>query len=150
MWVGMGVRINLQAPHSSHSVAKYTYTSAPKYDPIPRARYRNVSLIHRLLQWSFLTFFFLFELGSLLCATAQNSVMLIVGRAIAGLGASGLLNGGLTIVSACLPVHKQPAATGILISFTQLGIALGPLLGGVFTEYVSWRWCKLPPLPVCV
>lgn len=94
------------------------------------------------IQWSFLTFFFLFELGSLLCGAAQTSVMLIVGRAVAGIGSSGLINGGLTIVSACLPVEKQPAATGILISFTQLGIALGPLLGGSFTEYVSWRWCE--------
>lgn len=88
-------------------------------------------------------FFFIFELGSLLCAAAQDSVMLIVGRAVAGIGSSGLINGGLTIVSACLPVHKQPAATGILISFCQLGIALGPILGGAFTEYVSWRWCEL-------
>ncbi|KAH7323910.1 putative MFS transporter [Rhexocercosporidium sp. MPI-PUGE-AT-0058] len=103
---------------------------------------------HFSTKWSFLTFFFLFELGSLLCGAAQNSVMLIVGRAVAGIGSSGLINGGLTIVSACLPVHKQPAATGILISFTQLGIALGPLLGGAFTEDVSWRWCFYINLPI--
>ncbi|KAL5315754.1 hypothetical protein ACEPPN_016624 [Leptodophora sp. 'Broadleaf-Isolate-01'] len=103
---------------------------------------------HFSTKWSFLTFFFLFELGSLLCGAAQTSVMLIVGRAVAGIGSSGLINGGLTIVSACLPVEKQPAATGILISFTQLGIALGPLLGGSFTEYVSWRWCFYINLPV--
>ncbi|PVH74376.1 hypothetical protein DL98DRAFT_552242 [Cadophora sp. DSE1049] len=103
---------------------------------------------HFSTKWSFLTFFFLFELGSLLCAAAQDSVMLIVGRAVAGIGSSGLINGGLTIVSACLPVHKQPAATGILISFCQLGIALGPILGGAFTEYVSWRWCFYINLPI--
>ncbi|KAL2062790.1 hypothetical protein VTL71DRAFT_5862 [Oculimacula yallundae] len=120
----------------------YQLTSSA-FQPFSGKVYANFST-----KWSFLTFFFLFELGSLLCGAATSSVMLIVGRAIAGIGASGLINGGLTIVSACLPVHKQPAATGILIAFTQLGIALGPLLGGAFTEQVSWRWCFYINLPV--
>lgn len=67
-------------------------------------------------QWTFFAFFFVFELGSLLCAIAQSSKMLIVARAIAGLGGSGLLNGGLTMISACLPKHKRPAAMGMIIS----------------------------------
>ena len=69
-------------------------------------------------QWTFFAFFFVFELGSLLCAIAQSSEMLIVARAIAGLGGSGLLNGGLTMISACLPKHKRPAAMGMIISST--------------------------------
>jgi MFS family permease len=44
------------------------------------------------IKWSFLAFFAIFEVGSALCGAAQSSVMLIVGRAIAGLGASGLTN----------------------------------------------------------
>lgn len=59
--------------------------------------------------------------------------MLIVGRAIAGLGSSGLLNGGLTILSSVLVPAKQPGFMGILVALGQLGIACGPLVGGAFT-----------------
>lgn len=54
-----------------------------------------------------MAFLALFELGSLLCGVAQSSKMLIVGRAIAGLGGSGLQNGALTIISACVPLQKR-------------------------------------------
>ena len=57
-----------------------------------------------------------FELGSVLCGVAVNSKMLIVGRAVAGLAASGLTNGALTIVAASAPLHKRPAMLGVMIS----------------------------------
>lgn len=49
----------------------------------------------------------LFELGSLLCALAKDSKMLIIARAVAGLGSAGLINGALTIVAACVPLEKR-------------------------------------------
>lgn len=60
------------------------------------------------LQWTFLTFFAVFELGSLLCGIASSSKMLIVGRAVAGMGTSGLQNGGLTIISKSVPLERRP------------------------------------------
>lgn len=59
-------------------------------------------------------FLFVFELGSMITALATSSNMFIVGRAVAGMGGSGLVNGALTIISACVPLHKR---AGMITSF---------------------------------
>lgn len=63
---------------------------------------------HVVIKWSFLSFFAVFELGSILCGVAVSSDMLIVGRAVAGLGAAGIINGAITIISSCAPFEKRP------------------------------------------
>ncbi|KAL2261812.1 hypothetical protein VTK26DRAFT_3255 [Humicola hyalothermophila] len=97
---------------------------------------------------SFLFFFALFELGSLICGAAASSSMLIAGRAIAGMGSAGLMNGALTIIACSVPLEKRPSLTGIMMGFSQLGVIFGPLVGGAFTAYATWRWCFFVNLPI--
>jgi MFS family permease len=83
----------------------------------------------------------LFELGSVLCAAAVNSTMLIVGRAVAGAGASAIFSGGMTIVGYTVPLRKRPLYIAVLSSMFGISSVVGPLLGGVFTDKATWRWC---------
>ncbi|KUI58280.1 Putative HC-toxin efflux carrier TOXA [Cytospora mali] len=98
-------------------------------------------------KWCYLVFFTIFEVGSLLCGVASTSTMLIIGRAVAGIGSSGIVNGGLTILANSLPLEKRAIYTGMLLGFSQLGMVIGPIIGGVLTEFSTWRWCFYINLP---
>ncbi|KAH6678285.1 major facilitator superfamily domain-containing protein [Halenospora varia] len=89
----------------------------------------------------------LFEVGSIICATAKNSVSLIVGRAVAGAGASALFSGAMTIIGFSVPLHKRPMFIASLSSMFGISSVVGPLLGGAFTDRLSWRWCFWINLP---
>lgn len=100
------------------------------------------------LKLSFLLSIGIFEIGSLICAVAKNSTTLIVGRAIAGAGGAGVASGAYTIIAFSAPPSQRPAFTGVLGATYGVASVVGPLLGGVFTEKLTWRWCFWINLPI--
>ncbi|KAK0667512.1 putative efflux system protein [Cercophora samala] len=100
------------------------------------------------IKWVYLIAIFIFEVGSLICAVANSSVTLIIGRAIAGVGAAGIFSGALTILAYSVPLAKRPIYTGAIGSMYGLASISGPLMGGAFTDHVTWRWCFYINLPI--
>ncbi|PHH93070.1 hypothetical protein CDD83_1355 [Cordyceps sp. RAO-2017] len=96
----------------------------------------------------FLSVIGLFEVGSLVCAIAPSSVVLIVGRAVAGIGSAGIFAGALTILAYTVPLEKRPLYSGLIGSMWGISSVAGPLLGGVFTDRLTWRWCFYINLPI--
>lgn len=93
------------------------------------------------IKWTFLASLFIFELGSLICGVAPTSTALIVGRAIAGVGSAGLFSGALIIIAFQTPLERRAIYTSLITACYGIASVVGPLLGGVFTDKVTWRWC---------
>lgn len=96
---------------------------------------------HFNAKWFYIFHVTIFEIGSAICGAAPSMNVMILGRAIAGVGGSGLYVGCMTLIAMTTTISERP----IYISCTGLswglGIVLGPVIGGAFSESsVGWRW----------
>ncbi len=89
----------------------------------------------------------LFVIGSILAATAATGGMLIAARAVQGIGAAITFPASIAILTAAFPKERRGAAFAVQTTVAGLFMASGPLVGGVFSEVVSWRlifWINVP------
>ncbi|KAL1970967.1 hypothetical protein VTN77DRAFT_2801 [Rasamsonia byssochlamydoides] len=98
-------------------------------------------------KWTFLCGILVFEVGSVLCAAANSSNMLIVGRAVAGVGAAALFSGGMNIIAMSVALKRRAPYIALLSSMLGISNVAGPPLGGVLTDRLGWRWCFWINLP---
>jgi EmrB/QacA subfamily drug resistance transporter len=90
----------------------------------------------------------LFAIASGLCGVAGDVQLLVVARAVQGVGAALLVPGSLAIISASFPERERGRAIGTWSGFSAMTTAVGPVLGGWLIEHLSWRWAFFVNLPI--
>lgn len=88
--------------------------------------------------------------GSILGALATDMMTMLIGRAIQGVGAGGVVVLGEIIITDLVPLNERGKWLGWLGTMWTIGGLIGPLTGGVFAQYVTWRWVFWINLPFIV
>lgn len=101
------------------------------FNPIFGRIYQLYSTKH-----TFLSCVLIFEVGSAVCGAAPSSTTFIVGRAVAGIGAAGIFQGGMMVIVALVPLSRRPMYTAVFGMAFGISAVLGPLVGGAFTDHV--------------
>ncbi len=91
-----------------------------------------------------------FSVASLLCGLAQDTLLLQLSRALQGIGGAVMFAVSLALLADAFRGKDRGVAFGIWGAITGLAVALGPLLGGVLTAGLSWRWIFFVNLPIGV
>jgi EmrB/QacA subfamily drug resistance transporter len=89
-----------------------------------------------------------FVLASVLCGLAWSMPALIVARGLQGIGAGAVQPMGITIIGDLYSVEERSRVQGYVASVWGAASVLGPALGGLFSEYVSWRWIFFINVPL--
>jgi EmrB/QacA subfamily drug resistance transporter len=90
----------------------------------------------------------IFLLGSVLCGAAQNMTQLIFFRGLQGIGAGGLMTLVFAIIGDIVPPRQRGRYQGYFGAVFAASSVIGPLLGGLFTDHLSWRWVFYINLPI--
>src|SRR5437773_9229561 len=91
-----------------------------------------------------------FTVSSLVCGLSSSATELIAARAVQGVGSALMMPATLSIISATFAVRERGTAIGIWAGVSALALAIGPLLGGLITEHISWNWIFYVNVPIGV
>ena len=90
----------------------------------------------------------LFVAASLMCALAGSMAWLVSWRAVQGVGAGGLTVTATALIADIVPLRDRGKYQGALGAVFGVTTVIGPLLGGLFTDHLSWHWCFLVNVPL--
>lgn len=103
---------------------------------------------HGRLQEVFCAGFVVFTVGSVACGFAPDLVLLVVSRAVQGVGASMIAVAAPLLVVRLMPPRHWGMGMGMAATAGAVALVFGPVLGGVLTEFLSWHWCFFLNVPI--
>jgi EmrB/QacA subfamily drug resistance transporter len=92
----------------------------------------------------------IFVLGSALCGMAPSLWLLILARLFQGLGGALIFAVNIAMITSSFPSHERGLALGLNAVVASLGVSAGPTIGGIITQYLTWRWIFYVNVPVCI
>ena len=92
----------------------------------------------------------LFTIGSIACGAAQDILFLTLSRAFQGIGGAAMFATALALIASAFQGRDRGVAFGVFGATTGVAVAIGPVLGGVLTSGLSWRWIFFVNIPICL
>src|SRR4029079_9531470 len=88
--------------------------------------------------------------GSVLCGIASSMSMLVASRALQGIGGGAIMVTAMALIGEVIPLRDRGRYQGALGAVFGVTTVIGPLLGGYFTDHLSWRWAFWINVPIAV
>ena len=98
----------------------------------------------------FLTGLVVFILGSALSGLAPSLLLLILARLFQGIGGALIFSVNVAMITSIFPGRERGLALGLNMVVISLGVAAGPTIGGIITQYLTWRWIFYVNVPICM